>query len=263
MSTRHAPSHASRGRRESTYTSQQGQRNSVSTAPRQRGDSGFPSNPKAFPCQAGPDPRFLQQPFREEGMDGAPGHPCLTGDMSVRFLESHRATRRLPCPRGGVGKACVLGVRKVREEGASLRLAERREVHTQGARDGGWGQVAGRILWRTQDHCPAPPMPSPQPHGRSRGEGTPGVWKPSKACFKFLPLRLGPLALTAGPQDPPFLTLVFLSLSPTLSLLPDPGLWSLLAPVPLPHCGSKMSFPSASLTEPPTLSQSCDWALHP
>lgn len=47
-----------------------------------------------------------------------------------------------------------------------------------------------------------------------------------------------------------------LSLIPSLSsLLPDSGLWSLLAPVPPPHGGSRMGFRPAGLTP----SQRCPW----
>lgn len=127
-------------------------------------------------------------------------------------------------------------------------------------------EAEGRWLSGSSPEGPAP-LPRPTravapAHGRSRGEGAPGLWKPSKACLEFLPLLLWPSHCQLAPMTPQSDSGVPLSSLP-LSLLPDAGLWSLLAPVLPLHCGSNMSFPSVGLNKPPTQSQSCDRAPAP
>lgn len=82
-----------------------------------------------------------------------------------------------------------------------------------------------------------------------------GIWKPSKTSSRILPV-FWHLPLATGPHNPPVLTGFSLALIPSLSsLLPDSGLWSLLAPVLPPRGDSRMGFRPAGLTP----SQRCPW----
>lgn len=107
-----------------------------------------------------------------------------------------------------------------------------------------------------QNHCPAPPVSLPRPVAGADWRGAWAFGSHPKPPAGFSPSFLAPPTCHWPPQPTCSDSGFSLALIPSLSsLLPDSGLWALLAPVPPPHGGSRMGFRPAGLTP----SQRCPW----
>lgn len=166
-------------------------------------------------------------------------------------------------PGDGAGKACVPRVRKVKQEVASLRPAglgagrPGQRAGSRAPRGPAWSPRAGSC----REHVKGPgtaaqPHPSPGPGpGAGAERRVAGRSEALRKLRRVSAPALWSLLRGAGPHHPPILTRAFLSASSLVpsSLLPDPGLWSLPAPVPPQYCGSRVSLPPVGLMELPPL----------